>query len=264
MSYLCTIAQLRAEAKTNTSDTDAALLPYILWASRRIEQSAELDFEPRLKTVPYRLRRSPNDWDTLWLPNYLLPDANFSVVKIDGTTLATTDYELQRPDERYPYTDLKLETSALPINDVLTITGLWGYRSYYESAAWSTAGALASDITASATSMTLAGLSAGALLKIGTEFCRATAVSGSTVTLQRGVNGTTAAAHLTGATVSVFVPEPTIQRAAARAAAFAWARRGAFEQATFDGVTAVSFPSDLPAEVSHIIHEIPILFSPLV
>ena len=94
--------------------------------------------------------------------------------------------------------------------------------------------------------------SAGNLVRIDDELIDIvkTDTTTNTLTMIRGVRGTTAAAHTAGTAIEIWEPEDDIANAATRQAGLLYARRGAYQQVTTypDGVS-VSYPSDLLAEI---------------
>lgn len=94
----------------------------------------------------------------------------------------------------------------------IDITALWGYHENYSNA-WSSIGTLQADISSTsattfvATAGTVALFETYAYLKIDSEFMFVTSVLTTapyTITVERGVNGTTAATHSSGTTVSAY------------------------------------------------------------
>lgn len=159
-----------------------------------------------------------NDWPDYWpsgfLPGRRVTFADWLLTPTTVTSYAdtarsttqvltqgiTSDYLLGPPDGP-PYRDMVLtETSNAAFGRgqaVLTITGEWGWPYQLEAI-----GTLGGNLSSSATSFSPAvvGISAGQMLRIGTESIYVTT---STLTLRRGVAGTTAASHLAGDTVSI-------------------------------------------------------------
>jgi len=157
----------------------------------------------------------------LWLPDDIL---SVSSLKLDdgggtyATTLATTDYVLY-PSNTFP--KIRLEISkygdyssfALGIQRGIEITGVFGYADSatpYESRT-----TLNGDILAGATSIIVADgqlVKTGETLRIGSEQMLVQEIVTNTVIVDRGVNGTTAAAHTSGAVVSSYIyPEDIVQ-----------------------------------------------------
>lgn len=115
----------------------------------------------------------------------------------------TADYLLSPPDGP-PYRDLMLtETSNASLGrgqQVLTIAGEWGWPYTLM-----TVGALTADIDASTTTLTGASFTPGQLLRIGSESIYLGASPSAAYSVQRGVAGTTAAAHVSGTPIAQVV-----------------------------------------------------------
>lgn len=149
----------------------------------------------------------------------------------------------------------------------LKITGTWGYHRDWANAFLDVT-TLSADIastTVTSISVTSASgmdaygrdpwISPGALLQIDSEWLEVSRVTSNTLTVRRGVNGSTAATHDNGRTVSVYQVEDNLRDAVARQAAFMMARRGAYEQVTVSQLTMTQFPSDSLAELEHVLAE---------
>lgn len=144
----------------------------------------------------------------------------------------------------------------------VSVTGVWGLHNDYANA-WLAVDALAAAIVSTgATTFTVASasgddvygqpyrISVGHLLKVDDEYMEVTGVSGNTVTVRRGVNGTTAATHLISAVVYRWEVMPEVQYAVARQAGLLYSRLGAYQAVDVSPVgTEVRYPSDWLAEV---------------
>lgn len=153
-----------------------------------------------------------------------------------------------------------LQDDSIPL--FVTINGVWGFHRDYANA-WLKVDDLAGDINASVTSLSVADvdgtddygrtprISAGNLLKIGTEYLEVTATNTGTnaVTVRRGVNGSTAAAHTAGDDVYVWQVEDTIRAETARQVGYVYARRGAYETATINDIGVQQFPPTMVASL---------------
>lgn len=259
--YYCTLAQARAAANMQSSDTsrDSEILNKIRYVSSRIEQMKDgVTFEPVIATRYYDARGSHIFKAGVQMEVAPLL-AVTSITLGDTTVLTGSDYTLlprgaspyQRillnRDSGYRWTDYSDDYEG-----AISIAGTWGWHDNY-SAAWVSATTISADVTTtSATTVTVtsaASLSAGHLIKIDSEYLRITNVSSNTLTVTRGQNGSTAATHTSGAAVSYWQSFSMVTQAAARWSAFLISRDGAFQQASFDGVTTVSYPQDAPGDV---------------
>lgn len=157
--------------------------------------------------------------------------------------------------------------------DAIEINGVWVYRRRYTEDGWLASGDTVRNdpsISASQTTITVSNIngmqyngdtprfSAGQWIQIGTEWMEivATDVSDTetpvhTLTVIRGVRGSTAAIHLKDTPISIWYPEPGIVRAAQRWVAYLYQRRSVYEAVTINaqGTYASVFPQDIPDEV---------------
>lgn len=275
----CTLAQLRksgegAQLNMATTAGDPLLLSLIREVSADIDQMCNRTFAPYITTQYYDCY-SGSPWggmNNLYYSGgkagdvfqsrtggfayarYLRVDNNdllelTGLTNGDGTTIALTDVLLY-PANSYPKQELRLKQSSgiawLPDSDgnveqVIPLNGIFGYHTDYLNA-WRSAGTLATPLTTTGTSYTFssgAGLQGGMLLKIADEFAYVSDVASTTATIERGVNGSTAAAHTTGTAVSYWQPIFTIQRVARMAVAANWNLRANPEgkQVSINGVT---------------------------
>jgi hypothetical protein len=147
--------------------------------------------------------------------------------------------------------------------DAITAVGVWGYHSDY-SHAWEVITSLAAAITTpTATSITVPKglIFAGDLILTDTEYLYVSAVSAGatndTLTVSRGVNGSTAAAHLISAPVSRWAVSDALRMLVAQAAAAYYKLRSnpTNETVTLDGVTFVT-PKDVLAFLDKSLREL--------
>lgn len=131
----------------------------------------------------------------------------------DGSVIASTNYVLD------PYNDTPkqklsllrssgisfLPTATADYLKALSVLGVWGYHDDYANAWVDSSTTLGAAITTAGqttfTSSAGASLKAGWLIKIDSEYLYIVSVATNTVTVQRGVNGSTAATHLISAPV---------------------------------------------------------------
>lgn len=144
----------------------------------------------------------------------------------------------------------------------ISITGTWGYHRDYANA-WTLTDELTAGIDAEETALPIADADAGdgrligdlysygTLIRVDDEMMLVLEVNASTndLTVQRGVNGSTAVAHLIDAEVEIFEVEDPIRRVTARQAALLYARRGAFEAQQIEGFGVTTYPQDLLQEL---------------
>lgn len=208
-----------------TDTTDDAVLSAILYAtSRQIEQWTGRQFWAVVDTLAFGPDWDPlggsGPWDSRGAGGVLLVDDLLSVTSIatdlDGdrvyeTTWATTDYDLEPVNAESqspprPYTRIRvrpLGRYTFPADPRGTqITGKWGY---YDVLQTSTA-TLSGSLNASTTSVTVssgAAFAAGQVIEIDSERMEIQSIATNTLTVERAVNGTTAATHSGGAAIRV-------------------------------------------------------------
>ncbi len=149
----------------------------------------------------------------------------------------------------------------------LTVTGVWGWHDDYANA-WKPSGDSipAGGITANATTFTVANVSgpdgwnlsprfqSGQLLKVESEYMHLVAVNSSTNTLTvvRGVNGSTAATHAASAPISIYMPPADIAEIALRWAGWLYKMEdaGDFGQgASEPGISLIAVPPAIPRDL---------------
>lgn len=262
---LCTVADAIQEIVTQqvsiTAADTADILQAIRAASARIDEYLGVPFEPVIATRRFDATYYPvtADGQVLML-NWPLLDAE-TITLGNGTELGATDYQLD-PEHGTAATEVYLTTGqhsffstdgTTPIG-AIQIEGVWGMRRGYDRA-WTSVTTLSAGINASVTAVPVTSattISPGALLKVNSEYMRVTSITTNTLTVIRGENGSTAAAHLSADAVSVWKWEPVINAAAYKLAAYLYHRRGNFQQSQFDMGTgvAVQYPSDMPGFIA--------------
>ena len=232
---------LRENGETSLgSNNDASMLSVLESVSRRIDEwtGRGSGFGPRTGTNKY-------DGDggiELWLEDDLATAT--PTVTVASSTGATgsavtvdTDYYLRRGDGSYgdpPYRRILLHgaggRSAFGVGyRVTTVAGSWGYPSITRTLTPTVAEALdASETSIDVSALT--GISAGQTLLLDSEQVYVTATVDSTtdsIVVDRGVNGTTAATHLTGIAINRYIYNATVVDACNRVALRRWRARDA-------------------------------------
>jgi hypothetical protein len=271
MSYYCTLAQARAEIKATDQTDDTLVMGYIRTVSRRLDRILDrLErpyFEPSIELRSFLVL--PEDVDSAINGLYLAdPLLEVTSISRSGVSLTFGTDVLAHPSTtRRPFRVLRLSGFSRSWYDTVSenypyplvdIDGTWGYHDDY-ARAWQSATTLAANATSSATTITLTAvvgsgysevfpISGGHLLKIDSEFIRVLSVntSNQVVTVVRGANGSTAASHTSGATVSVWDTPIDVRHETARQVGLLYTRRGAFDQVAQNEIgTVVSYPQDL-------------------
>ena len=225
-------------------------------ASRLIDSKTGRYFYPRIETRVYDTPAGKGfafDTDLQAVITFLNGDA---------VSIASTEYNLL-PRNYSPKFALKLKQNSTIIwepdsngdyEGVISLTGLFGYHPFY-SEAWKTGGTLGAAITDTTTlgfTMTAAHtLEVGQIVKIDNELYSLASISSNTITpTKRGDNGSTAATHSNGATVTIWQPMEEARNAVCEIANTAYRRR--FGQSTSNietitGAGVVLSPREIPA-----------------
>jgi hypothetical protein len=248
MNNLARLPHVRNELNASgTTSQDDDIVRAVERASRFAETFTGCDFVARLATR--HLNRHPRACERELRLSQGLASITTLTVDDDGddtyelTLAETTDYFVVREregDSNTPIVRLDLnpngtQLSAWPTaKRAIKIVGLWAYSYELEDALVDTA----EELDASETDITL-DLTAAALIYPGdtivieSEQMEATTVSTVTLTVVRGINGTTAATHVTNSDVYVRRYPRDVERAvSADASRFLWwASRGMQDQA---------------------------------
>lgn len=154
--------------------------------------------------------------------------------------------------------------TCLPLLDSISIQGWWGFRHDYASAYVDSLDSVQDNpLSVSATTMTVLNVNgqdaqfwsprfdAGNLIRIENELILILATNSSTNTLsvRRGVNGTTAAGHNQGTDITIWYPEEDVQDTVARQAAYFYARRGSYEAVSISAIATAVYPPDMVDEL---------------
>jgi hypothetical protein len=280
----CSLAEARSELKSSSTVDDKQVLRYIRQVSARIDGllnpgARRPYFAPYVET-----RRFPID------PGHV--DSLRGVFRLTDPLLALTTAVAAGTDitalvEGYPPASSPIRalwflnsgydwysycSSSGRRPEFLAVTGLWGFHRNYAGAWVTIDNVTTTAVTPSATSFTVADvdgadpdgfsprLSAGHLIRFGSasEINEVTGTTGTnTAQMRRAVNGSSApsADYAIGTAVQVWQTEDVIRRVVARQAALMYARQGAFQVETLDGVGSISYPQDLLTELSSVLNE---------
>lgn len=230
---LSLVSRDRFKTALRISDTadDTQLLRDLEYVSDLIERDARRWFQPRTATLYLRARHGDRlllGEDLLVVTTLKTLTANTNGTRSYGAgtdaTLqwASTDYDLYPENavaRREPYWEIRANPEgdySFPTDERgVQVVGTWGY--WQDTTSAGTLGAAISSTTATSVTMTAGhSVEAGHTLLIDSEQLYVTAVATNTLTVERGVNGTTAATHSNGATVSRYRYPPVVEDACIR------------------------------------------------
>ena len=257
-----TLAEFKEWSMPNAgvdADDDTLIETVLGAASRYIDSKTLRTFYPRVETRYYSV---PDNSRQLKLDDDLL--AVITLTNGDDTTLASTEYNLI-PKNNPPHFAIKMKEASSyywtydsdgNTEWVIGVLGIWGYHDYYSQRAWSTGSDInmSTGLNATATGLvvdSVANFSADNIIKCENEIMRATGTSTGTqtVTVVRGENGSTAAAHSDDTSVTIWEPIADIREACLMIAGNYYKRRFG-ENATSETVITsggvVITPRDVP------------------
>lgn len=190
---------------------DAYMSKYLEDASRWIEDYCGREFYSYLDTLYFTANNGQRlDVDDLISVTSIALDV--SGARLYDVSMSSTDYDLEPYNARRstpprPYTSLFITPNAQQwfpsaIRRGVKITGKWGFSDFTVPAS-----SLSGDVNASVTTFPVtsgAAYSPGHVGSIGTEQVFIDSIATNNLTVRRGQNGTTAAAHLSGVALDVF------------------------------------------------------------
>lgn len=261
------LAKVELEAESTADDDE--LRTYIDAVCTRVDQV--LTATPRPYFAPYQEQRrvplmSKRLLDGGLTYSTLFPLQSVSEVLLESTD-KTSDVEIDHENQG---TLRWIGASSNFANELanhaklsprLNITGVWGFHRDYANA-WLDSGDTVQDnpLSTSATTLTVSASSAfeeGQMLQIESEWLLIEAIpSGTTLTVKRGIHGTTAAEHVQDTQIDIYVNDEVLERLCARQVALWYARQGAFQDKSFDGIGVVSYPPDLLEELTTSLREL--------
>ena len=226
----CDLALLKSGGALNITGSahDGRLLALLEEASRLIDGHCNRYFY-----VLHATRQFEANWWTAGMQQLLVPDliaANSVRVatRFDGPPREprwrTASYRLYpldaAPDQPWgrPHTRMAIDVGAdlgvcpgAYCHALVEISGRWGYRQVVND----TGATLAAELGKADAALTVsdgAPFSPGQTLSVDDEQVYITAVSETGVTVDRAVNGTAAAAHMTGAAIGIYrYPAPVVE-----------------------------------------------------
>jgi hypothetical protein len=208
-----TIDDLKARMGITSATDDSTLLALLEASSRSIDNHCHRHFYIESGTRYFDGTERASLDQILYIDDFL--SLSELVADIDGDNDYTDETWAENTDWRsYPYNHYpRTRIDRMPGSDYSIIemarlfkaTGVWGYGNG-SATGYKAAGVTGTVVTTTGTALTIsvsAGLKAGQTILIGTEQMFVSAVTTTTATVERGVNGTTAAIHSTAA-ISVY------------------------------------------------------------
>lgn len=250
------LSEIKAAADVSGTTYDAVLLRMASHASRLIDEATGRVFFPELATEYV----DGSGEAELWLPRPVLSISALAMSSDSGasyTASLTEDTDFWCSDG-WRFGQGPTQLLVMSPNGsyaiwyggrrAVRITGVWGWHRNYAAAWQDSQDTLAALLSSSATTLSVAnadgadqmGLTprfeVGQLLRIESEFLAVTGVNTATnvLTVVRGCNGTTAAAHASGQRIDVWHAHDLV-RQATLIQAVRWFKRG---QSAFQDVSA--------------------------
>lgn len=205
-------------------DGDAERRTLILEMSELLETICDRRFDEYIETRDYTARRMshPDGGDLLSARELQLDRElqTLTALTVDGTSITPAQVRKMPLNGNYGAwlyltNNAELTTFLTGASDpvgAITVTGIWRH-----SGEWKNTGAtLSAGLNDSATTIAVSSvtnLEQDMVIRLDTEYCLITGISGTTLTIERGYNGSTAAAHLSGATVYRFKPNESAKMA---------------------------------------------------
>jgi len=259
-------------AATDTND-DEIMQAFCEAASRMFDGTCKREFYPMYEARYFDL---PPDDSLLKLDKDLLAVNSFTTQNTGVSLTESTHYYLMngKSYNESPYDRISMKSDGSYPNLLYSgtvqrsqcVTGWWGYHEDWSNAWQSSGDALAAAISSTtATTFTVADsdgadvygntprFKVGQLLKIDTEYMYLTTntTGTNTLTVIRGVNGTTAATHAQSTTVYVYRPMREIEQAALRLSHWLYGQKDQGYQNVIAalGEGTVEIPQGAPVDV---------------
>lgn len=217
---------------TPTAAEESVVMDALEDASRMLDRATFRRFYPSIETrvfdfdEQYLLRL---DEDLLSVTTFTTDNGDTTVTAGFIYLLAGDSYNIQ------PYTRIRLkrdESDYLGFNTTpqrsQSVTGVWGYHEDYDNAFASSGAVIAEGGTFSASDTTLTvddgtAFERGQTIQIDSEWLYISDISTNDLTVERGVNGSTAATHADATAISIYKPIRDVQRACLRLAMWFYA-----------------------------------------
>lgn len=232
MNTIATLHRLREHLGFASDDTaeDSRLRLALAAATTLIQRYAGRQFLPRVATIAHTVNRE--DTTHLLLTDDLL--ALTSVTNGDGSTISLNDIQVLAGSRLALINGAAFNYDVTPVN-AIAVTGIWGWHDDWGEAWFSSGDTVQNNpLSSGATSLTVAAadgadssgqtprFQVGQLLRIEAEYVRVTGVDTGTnvLSVQRGTNGTTAAAHVQNTLIEVYQPPRDAEMLCLRVAAW--------------------------------------------
>jgi hypothetical protein len=258
---------------TATGDDDVVRL-ICEAASRYLDAKTHRYFYPLIETRYYD---HPADASQLRVDKDLLEISEFTTQNTEVEVTSGQYYlMLANSYNHTPYDRIVLKTDGSRTRLLYTgtlqkanaVTGTWGYHEDWSNA-WQSSGDSIQDatgISATVTTVTVTDadgadiygvtprFKVGQTIKMGDEFAYVTVVTAAdtnTLTVIRGINGSTAAIHAKDVAISVYRPMKDVEDAALAMAKWLWSRREskAFARIIVPAPGVVDLPPGIPLEM---------------
>jgi hypothetical protein len=234
---------------------ESASRAWDIWTRRRFYPRVETRYYDHQESYQLRL-----DDDLLEVTTLKTDEGDDTVSAADYWPMAGNSYGVT------PYSRIVLKTTTTTPLTYSTIrrranqvTGIWGYHTDWANA-WALAATTAEALDATETGIDVAdvaGLEAGMLLRVDTEYLYLSGVDGSAneLTVTRGANGSTAATHTTSASVYRYKPDAGVVQAVRRLAAWLWHQKDSqsFTQTGYPELGIVEVPPAMPADLQRLV-----------
>lgn len=218
--------------RSNSTADNKKIIQIIQASSEWIDRATYRTF----RTYLGRRVFTPSSRNHIYIPDVISLSSVKTDLDMDGTfeeVWTATDYVLGDPNaqlDEKPYTWIKASETGneyfpdLPMS--LELTGTWGYWRDLDEGVTTLGAAIVSTTAKSVTIANANAIETCQTIEIGSEqmYVRAINSAGLILTVDRGVNGTTAATHSNGASVGVHRYPSDIVAAASFQAARVWRR----------------------------------------
>ncbi len=284
MNY-ATLTQLKAYLNQTPSGVDNLLLDFLDQASRFIEHQKGRRFDVRQETrlfdIPGLATRTPLGY----YPGIRQESGSQRVLNLDedllsletltngdGTVISASQYVLE-PANLYPKKSVRLTDTvwSMPSTGItrqaISVTGHWGFHDNYNEAWVDSLDSVQDEggISANGTALRVADsdgiagdlrgprFQSGQLVRIDDELILviSTNLNTNDLVIRRGYNGSTAAAHAQGTTISIFHPMAIVEISCIRLAAWRYKQKDvdSFDKTYILGSGVVNVPTALPTDV---------------